>query len=308
LNPYCATFIFSIKTDVAINLINQINNKFEYFTSKPKGWQLERVFLQCLKNITNNIHISKYIANNQELNTQAVWNRDGMNRNGAIFQVYPALDFDNQLYLHLISGFSDINATDDYLIEIRYLHFSKFLTLQKSHMVLEHLGDYKKGANIEVFHKGVKVYDEFLGLDAKDFIHVNKATFKNKNYDQVPPEKVNMNFIDGSTVEIFDNFPYERKFYIDFVDNKTNETIYNSIIKNGWWTKVSKKYFVDWSIKIKSDKFNHEYRMDLKDKKVLISFESKSLGDNLAWIPYVEEFREKHNCEVVCSTFFNELF
>ncbi len=41
---------------------------------------------------------------------------------------------------------------------------------------------------------------------------------------------------------------------------------------------------------------------------MLICFESKSLGDNLAWIPYVEKFRQKHKCSVICSTFNNDLF
>ena len=41
---------------------------------------------------------------------------------------------------------------------------------------------------------------------------------------------------------------------------------------------------------------------------VYIVFDSKAIGDTLAWIPYVEEFRKKHNCEVVCTTFWNRLF
>jgi autotransporter strand-loop-strand O-heptosyltransferase len=40
----------------------------------------------------------------------------------------------------------------------------------------------------------------------------------------------------------------------------------------------------------------------------MISFDSKSLGDNLAWIPYCEKFRLKHRCRVVVSTFWNDLF
>ena len=40
----------------------------------------------------------------------------------------------------------------------------------------------------------------------------------------------------------------------------------------------------------------------------MICFESKSLGDSLAWIPYVEEFRIKNKCHVICSTFKNDLF
>jgi hypothetical protein len=35
--------------------------------------------------------------------------------------------------------------------------------------------------------------------------------------------------------------------------------------------------------------------LDLKDKRVYIAFDSKSLGDNVAWIPYVLEFQKKHN-------------
>jgi autotransporter strand-loop-strand O-heptosyltransferase len=37
-------------------------------------------------------------------------------------------------------------------------------------------------------------------------------------------------------------------------------------------------------------------------------FESSSLGDTIAWLPYCEEFRKKHNCTVIVSTFRNELF
>jgi autotransporter strand-loop-strand O-heptosyltransferase len=31
------------------------------------------------------------------------------------------------------------------------------------------------------------------------------------------------------------------------------------------------------------------------------------LGDTLAWIPYVEEFRKKHNCHLLVTTFLNDL-
>jgi autotransporter strand-loop-strand O-heptosyltransferase len=43
-------------------------------------------------------------------------------------------------------------------------------------------------------------------------------------------------------------------------------------------------------------------------KRVLIKFESNALGDNLAWIPYVEEYRKVNDCEVTCVSFFNDLF
>jgi hypothetical protein len=48
--------------------------------------------------------------------------------------------------------------------------------------------------------------------------------------------------------------------------------------------------------------------LHLHGKRVYIAFESKSLGDTLAWMPYVEEFRKLHQCTVICSTFWNHLF
>lgn len=42
--------------------------------------------------------------------------------------------------------------------------------------------------------------------------------------------------------------------------------------------------------------------------KYLICLDSKSLGDNLAWMPYAEELRIKNNCKVVLATFWNNLF
>jgi hypothetical protein len=39
--------------------------------------------------------------------------------------------------------------------------------------------------------------------------------------------------------------------------------------------------------------------MDLTNKRVYISFDSKSLGDSIAWIPYVLEFKKKHDCKVI---------
>ena len=42
--------------------------------------------------------------------------------------------------------------------------------------------------------------------------------------------------------------------------------------------------------------------------KVKISFESKSIGDTLAWIPQVVEFQKRYNCKVYVASFHNEWF
>jgi len=51
-----------------------------------------------------------------------------------------------------------------------------------------------------------------------------------------------------------------------------------------------------------------EHKLDLKGKNVLISMGSKALGDTIAWMPYIEEFRKKHGCNVVCAGWWQEVF
>ena len=58
----------------------------------------------------------------------------------------------------------------------------------------------------------------------------------------------------------------------------------------------------------KDDEPYYDYSLDYTDKRVYIAFDSKSLGDSIAWMPYVLEFKKKHNCHVIVSTFKNFLF
>jgi autotransporter strand-loop-strand O-heptosyltransferase len=119
---------------------------------------------------------------------------------------------------------------------------------------------------------------------------------------------ISINFIDGAFVEIKEDS--NNLYNVQFIDSNTNKTHFELNLKSNCWAKCNKKYFVNWLIKIKGvdNDYYGEYLMGSKDKKILISFESKALGDTLAWMPYVEEFKMQHQCNVVCSTFHNELF
>lgn len=304
LDPYCATYIFSIKTDIALSVINQIKNKEEYFVNKSKGWQLERVFLNTLNNVTKNIKITDYIANNNELNTQAVWSRDGMVLNGAIFQPYLCVDDSQILYLHLVSGHHEVDAPKDYLLEIEYGDFKKFITLHKKEFLLEKLGTYHKGKRVKIYYQGVLVYNEFLGKNYENFYKINNVEFKDK--EPKKPTEINFNFIEGPFVEIKDS---TNKTYTIKILDKDKKIYYQSDIKPNMWVKGNRKYFENWTINIYDKNnliFNHE--LNLKDNKVYIHLDSSSLGDTISWFPYVEEFRKKHNCKIVCSTFWNQFF
>jgi len=144
-----------------------------------------------------------------------------------------------------------------------------------------------------------------------------KNTMKDKlisHYSNTPklnktiPFKLNYNNVDGMFAEILGggNHSYDVKF----VRMDTNETVFQIELQRNTWAKTNIKYYVNWKI-IVTNKNTGEIRevvLDLKNSRVFICMESKSLGDTLAWLPYVEEFRKHHNCEVVCSTFWNHLF
>lgn len=125
----------------------------------------------------------------------------------------------------------------------------------------------------------------------------------NKNIVVNIPPRISITFINGPKVEI-NNAPENETFFVEFIDKATGKTIHSGEIRNGWWIAASYKYYIDWLIKINGV----EYNMDFTGKRVYIALESKSLGDTLAWLPYVQEFKNKYNCEVICSTFLNELF
>jgi autotransporter strand-loop-strand O-heptosyltransferase len=75
------------------------------------------------------------------------------------------------------------------------------------------------------------------------------------------------------------------------------------------WVKLNRKWYTKWTIKVwKDGKLYYKYTLDYSGKAVYIAFDSKSLGDTIAWMPYVLEFKKKHNCHVIVSTFKNFLF
>ena len=135
-----------------------------------------------------------------------------------------------------------------------------------------------------------------------------------KHYMQTPilkkaiPPKIIINNVDGLFVEILGGPITEYK--VQLINRMTNEVIYESIIGKNCWSRSSIKYFVNWKVRITdlNSSFTYTHEQNLTKKRVYISFESSSLGDTLAWIPYVEEFRLQHDCEVICTTFHNKLF
>jgi len=116
-------------------------------------------------------------------------------------------------------------------------------------------------------------------------------------------------FLNGAKVEI--NSTTDKEYIVKFFNHKTNKFIYQGILKGNMWASPSIQYFIKWRVEIwdkEKNKKIKEHIFNAKDKKVYIHLGSKAVGDSIAWIPYVEEFRKAHNCEVICSTFHNKWF
>ncbi len=118
--------------------------------------------------------------------------------------------------------------------------------------------------------------------------------------------KFNINFIDGAFFEVVGG--PDREYTVEFVDEETGKILHKDTIRRNHWVKASIKYYKNWYIFVDDGVNSYEYRMDFRDKKVYIALDSKALGDTLAWFPFVEEFRKKHGCKVVCSSFWNHFF
>jgi len=130
-----------------------------------------------------------------------------------------------------------------------------------------------------------------------------------RNLDNIKElrDQVIVSHILGPKVTIRGNNNHE--YRVEFIDKKNNFVIYQSNIKTNHWSKANVQYFTDWRIRVwKDNELFHQEDYNAEDKRVYISLSSSAIGDTLAWFPYAEKFKEKHNCELIVSTFHNDLF
>jgi autotransporter strand-loop-strand O-heptosyltransferase len=153
-------------------------------------------------------------------------------------------------------------------------------------------------------------------IEMNDCKKNNENTFKDKlinfyknidNKKSIKKLKPNFSvlFHDGAFLEVRNTL---KDYDVKFIDKSTENIVYDLKLQNNSWAKTSLQYFVHWKIVAENDEDKFEYELDFTGQRVLITFESSALGDTLAWIPYVDEFRKRWNCQVFCSTFWNNLF
>ncbi len=121
---------------------------------------------------------------------------------------------------------------------------------------------------------------------------------------------VSCTFVDGPKVEITGTTVNDYNYIIKFWDGAF-KVVHQHTLKINRWCTCSRQWYTDWRITVEVEETGeliHEHTFDLTGKKVVIDFQSSSMGDTLSWLPYVEEFRKKHNCEILVWTFHSEWF
>ncbi len=129
-------------------------------------------------------------------------------------------------------------------------------------------------------------------------------TFK-YNYKTTLPKEANAPSV---TIDGTSGFEYDVEFFS--IVNGINTLITKTKCRTGETTfALSNQWFSEWVIfvKLNGETIDRDV-FNLIGKTVFIKMDAYALGDNIAWMPYVEEFRKKHSCTVICSTFYNDLF
>ena len=143
--------------------------------------------------------------------------------------------------------------------------------------------------------KLIEIYKDRKPYTIDNIININENNF-------------DISYADGPKLEIIGNT--SKEYNVEFWDGDV--LLHQDIIKNNMWTAPAIKYFVNWKVIVTDTSTNNIVFSDIfnitTDKRIFMTFDSKSLGDTLAWIPHIEEFRKKYDCQVIVSTFWNNLF
>lgn len=192
----------------------------------------------------------------------------------------------------------DINQIVDAIVTLldidTYHHYKELAVKEASNRSWKNVT--KKLINYYLTNKSMK--DILINAYSNTLIN-KKASLANK-------PKFNINFINGAYCEIIGG--PDVTYNIKFINKKTGVVEHQGQMGRNCWIKATKAYCIEWLIEIFDGTNLYKYEFTPTEKNVYIALDSKALGDTIAWFPYVDEFRKKWNCNVICSTFHNNLF
>ena len=130
-------------------------------------------------------------------------------------------------------------------------------------------------------------------MSGKNYVSFNPGPVVRES--GLPGVKLDFNY--GARIVL----PDDADYHVRLTDQDTSSILYEADARGAMITST-KKYYINFKVEIwKDGKLALTHNLDLKKKKVHIKFPVGTLGDILAWFPYAEEFRKKHQCQVCCS-------
>ena len=137
------------------------------------------------------------------------------------------------------------------------------------------------------------------GIDAKV---MEKSVLPTNRLSEITPfgNTIKLTFLNGARVEVLkgNDIPPGTKlpsddadmlYHIIFTDKDTNNAVYETDLEYNYWAETGPKYYVNWRVTVHENGvlvFVHDF--DLQNKEAEILFDSKSLGDTIAWMPLLE--------------------
>lgn len=191
-------------------------------------------------------------------------------------------------------------------------------------------GDLIKDVSLLLKVSELPPVTEFVGLKEYDIndIYENVVKLENKMVPAVSPQsqdtlentqnpfntvsrknrelQISATFMDRPRVTIKNG---SGEYEVRFIDENQNKILHHQYIQNEGVCEVFYTYYIKWHICVlKNGKVIWDYFLDLQNKRVFVSIESSSLGDNIAWLDSVNAFQKATKCELILSTFYNYLF
>ena len=123
-------------------------------------------------------------------------------------------------------------------------------------------------------------------------------------YPEIPvceaPDGIKYDFLNGLRILL----PKDcKRRHVTFWDADTSTILFDQTCEPGSMIRSNKSYYIRFHIIISdadTDKAIWDYTLSLKDKPIMIMMAVSTIGDTMAWFPYVELFRQKHDCRLIC--------
>lgn len=163
-----------------------------------------------------------------------------------------------------------------------------------------------EGITLEIPELGVDVrFDD--STKAADCLIFDPQIVERLDQAYVEPT-INIHYVNGPVVEILGKG--SGSYLVEFIDSETDKKIFESRIRVNHWARCNRKYLVNWLIRVTHSITGRvwEEKFDPRGKRVFVSIDSSALGDTLAWFPHIYEFKKRHDCTVIVSTFKNHLY